>query len=232
MAYELITLLPEKGDPPKAVPPEGPAGTIDAHLAQVPANALKEYNIAQKLMHEKKDAASTKHLLKAIKLYGDFSEAYLMLGLIYYDQQKFGDSQAALQKSVDLNPKSAEGFSALGAALNQQAKYKEAESALTHGLQLKPDDAAAQCELARAYWAMGKWQEAEPHARKAIAFMPDLAPAHILLGNVALRKNDKAAALKEFQEYLRLDPKGAMADPARQVVAQIQSENHTHSQRQ
>ncbi len=233
MAYELITLLPDKEEPAKAVPPEGPAGTIDAHLAQTPPNALKEYNLAQKLMQEKKDAAgSTKHLLKAIKLYEDFSEAYLMLGLIYYDQQKFGDSQTALQKSVKLNPKSAEGFSALGAVLNQQAKYKDAEAALAEGLQLKPDDATAQCELARAYWAMGKWQEAEPHARKAVAFMPDLAPAHILLGNVALRKNDKAAALKEFEEYLRLDPKGAMADPARQVVAQIQGESKSHSQRQ
>jgi hypothetical protein len=56
---------------------------------------------------------------------------------------------------------------------------------------------------------------------------PDLAPAHVLLGNIALRKNDPAAALKEFKEYLRLDPKGPMAAGAQQMVSRLEQATKT-----
>jgi hypothetical protein len=42
------------------------------------------------------------------------------------------------------------------------------------------------------------------------------------LGNIALRKDDAAGALKEFQEYLRLDPTGPMAQGAKAMVTKIQ----------
>jgi protein O-GlcNAc transferase len=146
-----------------------------------------------------------------------------MLGLVYLDQRKLDDSQATLQKSVELDPRLAQGYLALGAVYNQEQKYGEAEKELTHGLELKPDDAQGHNDLARAYWAMGRWQDAEPHAQKAVALNPALAQAHVLLGNIDLRKRDNVAALKEFNEYLRLDPQGPMAAPVRQVVGKIEA---------
>jgi len=234
IAYELITLLPDKAPEAKAVPPEGPAGVLNARLAQMPPHALKEFSIGERLLHQKKPdlEASARHLRKAIKAYETFPEAYLILGLVYMDQSKFADSQSALQRSLELDPKSSAGYVALGTLFNQTGAYSEAERALTHGLELKPDDAEGQCELARTYLAMGRWQEAEPHAQKAVAFMPQLAPAHVVLGNVALRKHDSAAALREFKEYLRLAPEGAMAAPTRQVIAQIEGANQAGAQKQ
>ncbi len=44
----------------------------------------------------------------------------------------------------------------------------------------------------------------------------------MLLGNIALRKNDTPAALNEFQEYLKLDPNGPMADGSRAMVRKLQ----------
>ena len=49
-----------------------------------------------------------------------------------------------------------------------------------------------------------------------------MAPVHVLLGNIALRRRDVPGALKEFQEYLRLDPKGPMADGTRAMVKKLQ----------
>ena len=40
---------------------------------------------------------------------------------------------------------------------------------------------------------------------------------------VFLEANDAAGALKEFQEYLRLDPKGSMAQGAEAMVSKIQN---------
>lgn len=225
IAYELITLHVDKDPPPKAVPPEGPAGVLNARLARTPPHALKEFSTGEKLLHQKKPdlEGSARHLRKAIKIYENFPEAYLLLGLVYMDQGKFDDAQTALQRSIELDPKAAAGYVALGTVFNQTQKYPEAEKVLTHALELKPDDAEGHCELARAYLAMGRWKDAEVHAQKAVAFMPQLASAHVLLGNVALRKNERAVALKEFKEYLRLDPQGAMAEPTRQAIAHIET---------
>jgi hypothetical protein len=46
--------------------------------------------------------------------------------------------------------------------------------------------------------------------------------AHVILGNIALRKRDAPAALQEFQTYLKLDPKGPMAPGTEAMVKKIQ----------
>jgi len=112
---------------------------------------------------------------------------------------------------------------ALGAMYNQQKRYDEAEKALTHGLQLNPDVAQGQYEISKTYWATGKWQDAEPHAQKAAELNPSMAPVHVLLGNIALRKQDSLDALKEFKEYLRLDPNGPMAGGVAQMIQKIEA---------
>lgn len=216
-SFEQITLRYDKR--PGAQPP---AGTVSADL--VPSNARKEFETGQKLINDKKDLdGGIKHLQKAVQLYDKFSEAYLMLGLAYMGQQRFDDAQAALQRSTEIEPNAPGPYFALGTLFNGQKKFPEAEKALTRGLELKPDVAEGQYEIARTYWATGRWQDAEPHAQKAVELQPNLAAAHIVLGNVALRKNDAAAALKEFQEYLRIDPQGPMAPGVTQMVQKLEA---------
>jgi hypothetical protein len=43
------------------------------------------------------------------------------------------------------------------------------------------------------------------------------------MGNIALRKQDPDGALKEFSEYLRLDPKGPMAGGVTQMIQKIEA---------
>jgi tetratricopeptide (TPR) repeat protein len=72
------------------------------------------------------------------------------------------------------------------------------------------------------YWSQGRWQQAEPHARKSIELKHDIPLAHILLGNILLKKQDSRGALTEFKEYLRLDPNGPFAPGARDMVAKLE----------
>jgi hypothetical protein len=212
-AFVTVVLKPTPGG-------NQPSGTTIS--ANVPENAAKEYRAGEKLLNEKKDAdGAIKHFQKATSLYPNFTEAYLMEGLIYLDQKKYEESGAALKKVTELDPKSAAAYLALGAGYNQEKKYDEAEKALTKGLELSPEAFGGHYELAKTYLAMGRWQEAEPHAQKAAALNPKLAPVHVLLGNIALRKNDAAGARAEFQEYLKLDPQGPMAAGAQQMIAKI-----------
>jgi len=72
-------------------------------------------------------------------------------------------------------------------------------------------------------WAPGRWQDAAPHATAAVAAMPDLAAAHVLLGNILLRKQELDGALREYQTYLRLEPDGSMAAGTREMIEKIKS---------
>lgn len=217
MSNELITLQPLKEAAPAPVPAKSGDETI-------PADAQKEFDAGQKALNDQKDPdGAMQHFRKATQLYGKYPEAYLMIGLLSLDQRKLDDAQAALQKSTELSPHLAQGFLALGAVYNQEKKFDDAQKALTRGLELKPDDAQGESDLARTYLSMGKWQDAEPHAQKSISLNPELPLPHIFLGNIALKKQDSQTALKEFKEYLRLDPQGPMAGAVQQMVAKLEA---------
>jgi tetratricopeptide (TPR) repeat protein len=221
MAYEQITLRFAKDANAKAVPPEGPGSSVGA---DIPAAARKEYEEGQKSVNEKRDAeGGVKHYRKAIQLYDKYTEAHLALGLLYLDLGKLDEAQAELQKANVLTPNAPGPYLAMGTMYNLEKKYDEAEKALKQGLELKPDVPEGQYELAKTYWATGKWEDSEPHAQKAASLAPNMAPVHVLLGNIALRKQDQTGALKEFQQYLALDPKGPMAGGVSQMIQKIEA---------
>jgi tetratricopeptide (TPR) repeat protein len=191
--------------------------------ASIPERAWDEYVKGHHSLADKDVDASVRHLQKAIKTYPSFGQAYAALGLAYIAQNKLTDARTALEKSIELDPKNAPSYITLGMLLNSGKEYAEAEKKLSRGLQLNPNAPQAHYELSKTYLAMQRWQDAEVHAHQAITLRPDLAPPHVVLGNLALRKGEKGTALKEFQEYLRLDPNGPMAAGAQQMVERLGS---------
>jgi len=218
-----ITLVPVP-DQDEVTAPTGEKGDlVSAADLSVPAAAKKEFEAGQKLLQDKHDVrGSIGHFRKATKLYSRFTQAYVMLGLAYLQDEKLKESQAALEQAVQLDPKSGAGFLTLGACLNQQKDYAGAEKALNRGLELEPESPEGQYELAKNYWSQHRWQEAEPHAFKAETLAPKIAGVHVVMGNILLQKRDNAGALKEFNEYLRLDPKGSMSDAVRAMVSKLE----------
>jgi cytochrome c-type biogenesis protein CcmH/NrfG len=219
--YLTFDLQPTGSNSPGSAPA---AGSLSAREAAIPENARKEYATARDLFSTNKPGEDgVRHLKKAIQIYPKYSDAYVLLGMAYIEENKPDDAKTALGKAIEIDPKLAEAYLTLGMLQNHQQAYADAEKNLTQGLELNPDAPQGQYELAKTYWAMGRWQDADPHVQKALSLKPDMAPAHVLMGNVALRKRDAQTALKEFQEYLRLDPNGPMADGTRQMVVKIEN---------
>ena len=221
--YLNFELRPKPGNAPSVVPPEGPNARLNARIAAVPDKARKEFTKARELWEEAKDPQSiVDHLKKAIKLYPRFPDAYVLLATVYIQQSKPADAKSALDQAIEIDPRLPEARFTLGNLQNSEKNYADAEKSLTEGLKLDGESPQGHYELAKTYWAMGRWQDAEPHAMKAAALQPAMAPVHVILGNIALRKRDPQTALKEFQQYLRLDPKGPMAGGAQSMVDKIQ----------
>jgi tetratricopeptide (TPR) repeat protein len=222
MAYEQITLKLDKEPEAKPVPPEGPAGSLNARIAQIPPAARKEFEAGKRRMDAHDAAGSVQHFQKAIALYPQYAEAYQLLGVVHLEGGKLQEAEPELQKSTEIEPNLSTAHFALGVCRNLMAKYAEAETALLRGLELDPEAADGHYELAKTYWMLGRVQAAEPQAEKAVSLRPGLAGAHILLGDIDLHKRDAQGALKEYKEALRLDPKGPMAAPTQQMINKIE----------
>jgi Tfp pilus assembly protein PilF len=192
----------------------------------VPDKALQEFELGQKYLEERQLDEGILHLRNALAIYDSFPQAHLLLGSAYLEQKKWLEAQTSLEKAIQLNSKLAEAYLELGAVFNQMREYPKAETALTRGLELNPNSPMGHYELAKAQWALARWQDAAPHATAAVAAMPDLAAAHVLLGNILLRKQDLDGALREYQTYLRLDPNGSMAAGTREMIEKIKKTLH------
>jgi tetratricopeptide (TPR) repeat protein len=202
---------------------EVPGGALDAREVAVPEKARKEFTKGRQLLLDNDVPGGIEHLLKATKIYPQFGEAYLLLGMAYGQKNDVANAKSSVQKAVEVDPKLAQAHITLGMILNGEKDYPAAEKSLAKGLELNPQSAEGQYELAKTYWALGRWQEAEPHAVKSVALKPEMPPAHVLMGNILLKKKDPPGALKEFQEYLKLDPKGPFADGTRAMVDKLQN---------
>jgi tetratricopeptide (TPR) repeat protein len=205
-----------------AEPGEPGAATVSAAELAVPEGARREFEAGEKLLTKKHDVGrSIGHFKKAIQLYEGFPQAYTFLGLAYLQDQKWQDSKSALERAIQLDPKSGPAYVALGGCLNQLKDYPGAEKALVKGLEMNPESPEGNYELAKTYWSMRRWREAEPYAVKAEKLEPDVPGVHVVMGDILLQKPDAAGALKEFNEYLRLDPHGPMSEPVQAMVAKL-----------
>jgi len=221
--YLNFELRRKPGNAAPSLPPEGPRTGVDARLANIPEKARKEFFAAREAWQKGQDPeVCVKHLQKATKIYPQFGEAYVLWASVEIGRNQPLEAEKMLQHAIEIDPKLPEAWFTLGMLQNREKNYADAEKNLLRGLQLDQRSAQGQYELAKTYWALGRWQNAEPYAINAAAAKPPIAAAHVLLGNIALRKNDLSAALKEFQEYLQLDPNGPMADGSRTMIKKLQ----------
>ncbi|MDT7689538.1 MAG: hypothetical protein QOE46_2297 [Acidobacteriota bacterium] len=216
--YLQLQLAPDK------VTAHAPSSAATGRTADagVPPDAQAELEKGRTALLDDKDIdKGIAHLEKAVGVYPKFYEAQLLLGTAYMDAGKWEQSEAALRRAHELNTKSGASLVALGEVYRHQRKYAEAEKVLNEGLALEDKSASGHFTLGRVYWDRGDFVKAGPQVGRALQLKPDYAEAHLLAGNILLRARQAENALVEFQEYLRLDPKGEFAVETRQLVEKI-----------
>lgn len=213
--YMFIQLRP---DPAYSSAPTAPPGVI---YAGVPVIARREFELGRDaLAEEGKTEVGIEHLEKAISLYPKFLEAHILLGNAYISTRQLDKAESTMRRALKIDSKSAEAHFVLGEVYRQQKKYAEAEKILLAGLKIS-DSWQGHIALGRLYWDQGDVAKAGPQVGKALQLKPDLAEGHLLAGNILLKSHQAENALAEFQEYLRLEPKGKFASEAQEMVAKI-----------
>lgn len=194
---------------------------LDVIDARAPAAAREELTRGRTALSKKSYPEAITHLQKAIALYPDFYEAHILLGTTFVDEREWKQAEAAFERAVALKAGSAIPMLLLGEVYWREKRYDEAEKTLLDGLKLDDKSWNGYFVLARLYWEQENIGKAAPAIGHTLQLKPDFAPAHLLAGNILLRINQQERALAEYQEYLRLEPKGEFAAPTRELVAKL-----------
>jgi Flp pilus assembly protein TadD/5-hydroxyisourate hydrolase-like protein (transthyretin family) len=196
----------------------GGASVIDA---RIPELARKEYFDAHTALAEKRSADVIRHLETALGIHPAFFEARLMLATAYMDQRDWKKAEGSFKLGHELKPTDGHSLLGLGEVYWRQKRYDEAEKTLLDGLKIEDKSWHGHFTLGRLYWERGNIAKAAPAIGRTLQLKPDFAEAHLLAGNILLRLEQRERALVEYQEYLRLEPKGEFAAPTRELVTKL-----------
>ena len=211
-AFLVFELTPENSSPNTL---------LDVIDARAPAGAREELIRGRAALGKKSYEEAVSHLQKAIDVYPGFYEAHLLLGTALMDTREWKKAEAAFQRAVDLKAGSAAAILFLGEVYWRQKRYDEAEKTLLDGLKLDDKSWHGYFTLARLHWDLNNISKAGPAIGRTLQLKPDFAEAHLLAGNILLKINQQERALAEYQEYLRLEPKGEFAVQTRELVQKL-----------
>ncbi len=199
----------------------GPMALMDVIDARAPSEARKELIRGRQALSRKSNDEALGHLQRAIVVYPQFYEAHLLLGTALMDARDWQKAETAFRRALELKTRSPAAKIFLGEVYWRQKRYDEAEKALLEGLKLDDKSWHGHFTLARLYWDLGNVPKAGPAVGRTLQLKPDFAEAHLLAGNILLKINQQERALAEYQEYLRLEPKGEFAVQARELAQKL-----------
>lgn len=199
----------------------GIASLADVIDARVPADAREEFVRGRAALAKKSSQDAIAHLQRAVFVYSDFFEAQLLLGAAFMDTRDWEKAEGALRRALELKPDNASALLSLGEVYWREKRYPDAEQTLLEGLRLDDKLWQGHFTLSRLYWGVGDVAKAGPPLGRALQLKPDFAEAHLLAGNILLRVAQRERALTEYQEYLRLAPKGEFVPQARELVEKL-----------
>lgn len=141
----------------------------------------------------------------------DSAMAYLALGKLMVRQQIVGAAVPQIETALRLQPSLVMAHFLLGEIDLYQSNPEGAIGEFQKELAVNPTVWLVYWRLGDAYMRLAKYDDAEPVLKKAIWLNEASPGAFILLGEIALKKNDPAMAVGFLERALSLDPQNSDA---------------------
>ncbi|MGA9380888.1 MAG: tetratricopeptide repeat protein, partial [Phormidium sp.] len=136
----------------------------------------------------------------------DHAEAWLNLGILYYQTENYPEAQEAIAKSLELNPVNSQTYYVLGYCLEQTQNITEAISAYEDAIAIDPTLIDAYNNLGNLLLQTGNIPEAEAVFRQAIATNDRHFGSYINLGNLLIQQNQIDLAIEVYETALKFNP--------------------------
>lgn len=187
--------------------PEGVRGTSTVVDATPRGDILRRRGNSF-LAEGKLDEASISYR-EAIAANPQDADAYLNLGFVLSEQQRYQEAEEALQQSLEVNPAQADAFYTLGIVAKKQGNIGVAIENFVRVLDLKRDFQIVYGDLCQMLLECGQIERAKEIVLNGIAAFPQLADLHAQLGSLHAYENNLAGAINCFQRALELSPDNA-----------------------
>jgi tetratricopeptide (TPR) repeat protein len=187
-------------------------------VKQVEDPFTTNYNAAVEAYHAGDFEAAFAKAQEAIKLGPDKAIAYSLGATIALKKKDWDNTIAFGEKSLALEPDNSPLVGMLMEAYRAKGdKVKAAEYEKKY-IAANPDQPEILYNQAVERYNKNDFKGAEPLLKKVIEGKPDFAKAHYLLGMSYVNLNKIPDMKKHLSEYLRLDPKGADAGTAKEML--------------
>jgi tetratricopeptide (TPR) repeat protein len=135
----------------------------------------------------------------------DSADAWNMLALALYQQQRLDEAARAAERATSLRPKIAPYWLTRGNIEAEAAREPQAQGSFRRAIALNASLAQAYYGLARSLHRQERLAEAVAAYRRALRAAPEVAEIHFHLARALLRSERLQEALEEFEQAFARD---------------------------
>jgi DNA-binding winged helix-turn-helix (wHTH) protein/tetratricopeptide (TPR) repeat protein len=193
---------------------------LDPDLALAHAGLAESYRALAIVGHAPSHEAfprAKQSALRALQLDDRLVEAHVALGWIlsFHDWQ-WAEAETSLKRAIELDPRNAEAHRAYAHLLSNQGRHDEAIYEAARARELDPRALLTRALEAQFLFYGGRYDEAEARLRETLGMEPDYWVAHLLLGRIALAREQVAQAIEPIRKATALS-QGAI-EPTTQLA--------------
>jgi tetratricopeptide (TPR) repeat protein len=179
---------------------------------------VEAYNGAVEKYQAKDYPAALAKAEEATRLGPDRSNAWVLAAKMAAAANVWDKAVADGEKALTLDPDATDLYGLLAEGYRRKGDEARAAEYEKKYAAANPDNPDILYNRAVDLYNKGDFKGAEPVLRKVLEIRPDSAKAHFLLGMACVNLNQIPEMKTHLKEYLKLDPKGADAAVAKEML--------------
>jgi len=183
-------------------------------LRQDPNNVVAHIMLGLNQLELELPDLAQSELEEALRLKPDHPYAHIAMSRINAYQGNLEEAEHQLHEASRLDPEDPWIHNQLGYFYLSQNKLETALKEFKRYVELAPDDPNAHDSLAEGYLRNGNKSMAEKEYLLALKLKPDFDNPHFMLGRMYEDRGETQKAVRMFQRYLQINPRGPMAKEA------------------